>query len=515
LKLNNQTIDKVTRRDCLKWIALGPVAGCFIGCRMPEAGAGKTPGSADRTFSRVKLLPAFAPESLRSAPPPFPQVDAVALQRGGNLARFRVGDALLAPDQQDAAVFFRLTMAGRAGASNHIDLILPESREVIGTLDLRFPVTLQVFQVEIPAKRWDAVRREGVGLFLRDGDETLNIVTTSQAKDSAWEAFCPHFLLSSKAVDKREALLDALFSVRTLAPFGWEEGCVTDALLQLRDAGYTDEATAALRTHFGAFGALDHACRTDLHSIEATLPIAALARMDPEHPMIERAAHFWWHQRLRTNGVVADFSTTGEGAYTVAYPMAVVGAQTGDKDMQSMAFHQLRERMRRLRDGNDLYLRQNPDTFRRSYRNWARAYAWYMLGIVRTLQSLQDMGARDLRREFVRISEIAVERQRPDGLWSCFLDRPELLPDTSGSAGIAAAMAEGVRLGLLTDDFREPAAKTWRGLQSYLTPDGLLTGVAQSNRGGLSLQESDYRVMLSMGAGLAGQLYAALRRLEV
>lgn len=44
----------------------------------------------------------------------------------------------------------------------------------------------------------------------------------------------------------------------------------------------------------------------------------------------------------------------------------------------------------------------------------------------------------------------------------------------------------------------------------YLTPDGMLTGVAQSNRGGISLQQSDYRVISQMGMGLMAQLAAAL-----
>jgi rhamnogalacturonyl hydrolase YesR len=135
-----------------------------------------------------------------------------------------------------------------------------------------------------------------------------------------------------------------------------------------------------------------------------------------------------------------------------------------------------------------------------------------MLGIVRTLEVIpEDMDTEDLRKEFARISAQALQWQRADGLWSCFLDEADVLVDTSGSAGIAAAMATGIRLGILDSDKYTLCRKTWDGLQRYLTPDGLLTGIGQSNRGGGTLQRSDYRVMLSMGAGLAGQLYANLQ----
>nr|WKN34271.1 hypothetical protein K4G66_17985 [Tunicatimonas sp. TK19036] len=49
---------------------------------------------------------------------------------------------------------------------------------------------------------------------------------------------------------------------------------------------------------------------------------------------------------------------------------------------------------------------------------------------------------------------------------------------------------------------------TWNGLLTYLTSDGLLDGVAQSNRGGEALQRSDYRVISQIGMGLMAQLYA-------
>ena len=59
------------------------------------------------------------------------------------------------------------------------------------------------------------------------------------------------------------------------------------------------------------------------------------------------------------------------------------------------------------------------------------------------------------------------------------------------------------------EEYLKAAQKTFQGLKNHLTPDGFLTGVAQSNRGGQSLQQSDYRVISQMGMGLMAQLAAA------
>jgi len=48
-------------------------------------------------------------------------------------------------------------------------------------------------------------------------------------------------------------------------------------------------------------------------------------------------------------------------------------------------------------------------------------------------------------------------------------------------------------------------------LTAYLTSDGILSGVAQHNAGGMELQRGGYRVMSQMGLGLWAQLYAAVR----
>jgi len=100
--------------------------------------------------------------------------------------------------------------------------------------------------------------------------------------------------------------------------------------------------------------------------------------------------------------------------------------------------------------------------------------------------------------------------QSPNGLSGCYIDQPEAVADTSRSAGLAAALAVGARRGWLPPEALAAARRTRDGLAPHITLDGLLGGVAQSNRGGDSLQRGPYRVLFQMGMGLVAQLLANL-----
>ncbi len=106
-------------------------------------------------------------------------------------------------------------------------------------------------------------------------------------------------------------------------------------------------------------------------------------------------------------------------------------------------------------------------------------------GLARTLAVAQDRpDTRDLLAAYGRFARWIIPLQRPDGLWSVFVDEPSLTPDTAGSAGIAAALAIGARHGWVDAGARAAAARTLTSLQQHLTPDGFLGGVSQSNKGG-------------------------------
>lgn len=137
---------------------------------------------------------------------------------------------------------------------------------------------------------------------------------------------------------------------------------------------------------------------------------------------------------------------------------------------------------------------------------------WHFLGSVRTAQELAaHENLESLIKDIRVLADLARRTQRADGLWNCFIADPNGLPDTSGSAGIAAALALSARAGWIDSSTAiPPAERAWQGLLPHIAADGRLGGVAQSNRGGEELQRSDYRVLSAMGAGLAAQLHAAL-----
>ena len=88
-----------------------------------------------------------------------------------------------------------------------------------------------------------------------------------------------------------------------------------------------------------------------------------------------------------------------------------------------------------------------------------------------------------------------------------------MLPDSSGSAGIAAAIALAVRQGMLGREHLRTARRAKDGLMNHLSADGWLRGVSQSNKPeaeGIDLQRGPHRVIAPWGMGLLAQLLAAL-----
>jgi rhamnogalacturonyl hydrolase YesR len=141
-----------------------------------------------------------------------------------------------------------------------------------------------------------------------------------------------------------------------------------------------------------------------------------------------------------------------------------------------------------------------------------------MLGMTRTWLELRSSryaglpGMEEVGNELHRIADVALSWRQPgsDGLWTCFLDQPGTGIETSGSAGIAAALALGARHGLLRGRYLDVAGECLRALETFLNPDGILSGVSQHNAGGIVLQLSGYRVLSQMGMGLLALLYAEL-----
>lgn len=399
---------------------------------------------------------------------------------------------------------------------------IPETHEDLGVLDVRYSAVFHVFDLDIDPKLVPAINEKGIELVLDKGDNPAWFFSATPGYTDKTNGFRPQLLVYQR--DSPELVshfIDQLCSLNSIQPFGWMEGCVLDGLHQLYLRKGKRKALKTIRLHLSQFfdqnGNFIHEdpqsrpLDNKISTIETTLPFATLATLEPDHPYLNEVLAFW-DKLTNEQGLVIDYaSVTGEGAYTIGYPMAVLGKQRGDRAMMAKAYQQIQLRKQSLVRDGDIYLRHYPKDGSSRYRNWARGVTWYLLGTVRTIEVLRDqMDISDAIAEVRRVAEMVVELQLDNGLWPCFLNEPEVRPDTSGSAGIAAAMAVAVNYGWLSPEYKVYCRKTYQALLQNLSPDGLLRGVAQSNKKGEELQRSDYRVTSQMGMGLMAQLYAAL-----
>ncbi len=418
----------------------------------------------------------------------------------------------------------RLTTAIDDRELKLLSVRLADSGRPLGQLDLRYAHALETFALPLSDTDLAAAAREGIELTLDLATTPLWLLSPEVAAEAP--GLAPALLPDTPAETRPAAHLRWLASPNSLHTWGWMEGCVLDALEDLHDAypktefDFSDARRAHLEKFFPADGSLrgetprSEPCDDAIYGIEATLMFSALASDRPAHPWVDRAVA-WWLSRTNAEGAILDETLlSAEGSYTIAYPLARVAALRAREDLARAALAQLDVRRRHLWHEDAVWLRYHFHDGSRTFRNWARGLAWHFLGTARCARELRAFPGLDLQpvlADLRRLAALALALQLPDGLWRCFLDEPATAPDTSGSAGIAAALALCARHGWIEPAPALAAARRAEAaLYRHLAADGQLGGVAQSNRGGEALQRSDYRVLSSMSAGLLGQLRAAL-----
>ena len=495
---------EITRRHFLSTTTLATGASILIPRRLFAA----TPGTARHLSARVVSAPEIPlPAGKRE---PF----------GWKTAAVGAVPLVLAwPDfPADAKLTaLRLTVGLDVRDEKLVEAFLPQSGRVLGTFDVRYGCLFQVFEIPLAPPDAADIKREGVGLRLTKGAE-LRVFTEGEGIPAALQ---PHLLVpgAAEAMTEYFARLETLACVQT---FSWQGGCVLDGLLDLsaRPAHATlKEAARRQLARFVIDGKLIYenhiSAPSDgrIYGIEGTLPFAALAKLDPQSPLLDLALGSWAKKHDAEDAILDGQHTSSEGAYTVGYPLAVIARLRKDDALEQLALTQLRVRQARLFDGKMFWRTSEPKdgAIQKGNRAWARGVAWQMLGFARTLRELKHRSdLAELIASFQQLAAWILPYQRADGLWSVFVDQPALTPDTSGSAGIAAALAIGAQEGWLDATARTAAVKTLAGLKPHLTPDGFLGGVSQANKGGEGLQRGTYRVIYQMGMGLMAQLIAAL-----
>lgn len=417
----------------------------------------------------------------------------------------------------DTNLCLRVSVAQEIRDEKLLHVKIPETDNYLGVINICFSSVLVPYELKISSKHCAQISENGLELKLESKSPIWIFSEKSEKVNN--EVFLPNVLCFSKETGTVERFLECFSSINSVQAFGWREGTVLDGLWQLYTKKGYQNALDTIEQHFNLFFNNQNLCYEDGRSnpvfnaitgIESTLPFATLARLYPNHPILKLVVESWNSLR-KSNGAIVDGdikdSATAEGCYTIAYPMAVIGKLLGSEELQKSSLFQLKHRFI-LINNNKLWLRYYGNG-QYSYPNWARGAAWTLLGFIRTMSELNCQD-KEIINKFREGIKIALSMQRVDGLWNCFMDAPKALPDTSGSAGIAAAIITGVKNGYLPGSYEEYAFRCWNGLQKYITVDGFLKGAAQDNRGGIALQESDYRVIAQMGMGLMAQLHAYL-----
>ncbi|UNZ15847.1 glycoside hydrolase family 88 protein [Streptomyces sp. 891-h] len=151
---------------------------------------------------------------------------------------------------------------------------------------------------------------------------------------------------------------------------------------------------------------------------------------------------------------------------------------------------------------------------------WGRANAWSALAAVEYLEAAPRAGTdpeiTDRVRALLRRQLLALADHQPaHGVWDVLVDgQPENrgILETSGTAGIAAAMFRAAALGIEPERLRAAAWRALAGLHPYVAEDGTLTRtsagtVLQLVPFGYSVIRND--IIQPWGQGLALHAYAA------
>ncbi len=299
--------------------------------------------------------------------------------------------------------------------------------------------------------------------------------------------------------------------------FGWMFGCVLDALHDLHRATGEARYLEGLHKHLDNFiddesvnyeSPRSEIAVNNFESIELTLPFAVIAQLYPQHPAIDVAIDFL-RSRRRDDGLIYDgASITAEGCYTIAYPLMVIGQQRNDQDLIDWSWQQLALRRKALWQDGHLYLRNYNGE--KSFEDWARGIAWYILGHVRTCIASASEPSDEMRSHLQELAAWLKEKQNIQGLWYNFLGDADNPIDSSGSAGIAAALALAASRDWIDAIYMSLAQKTLAGLEQHVVDGGFLDSVARNNKRGEAEQRLPQRSCEPFALGLMGQLTAAL-----
>ncbi|PWJ55544.1 rhamnogalacturonyl hydrolase YesR [Dyadobacter jejuensis] len=466
------------------------------------------------SFSYEPLLPQ------QPTPLPVPEgmriplgLDYYTLAPTGDGLTLNVGKGKKNPK---GTVYLRLQLALDTREKDEVEIFLGKSGRKIGQSSIWYATALQLFETKLDAT-YSEISQEGIHLKMLNGIKPMYILATSADNGS-------HLLVSKIESMPTNASSSVLYSQRSVQPFGWLEGCVLDGLQELYKRKNDKKALEAIRMHLRLFLKPDggfiyedpygRISDNKFNNLEAGLPFAISAQHLPDHPSFGLFLKYC-KTRIGDNNTVKSNSLTAEGCYTIAYPLATIARDLRQPEWFEYALIELEDRIETLTDSGAVYTRAWKDKGLKTYRNWGRGYTWFMLGLIRTAEILQndspfknDSRIKHLKEVYVYYAQLALKNQQADHSWRAYLDLEETGYDCSATAGLGAMLAHGHRMGWLTG-FSNTQLKQIQGrLSQSLTPDGFLKDICQQNAAGEELQKSEYRVIAQYVLGLKAHIDA-------
>ncbi|MBO7746410.1 glycoside hydrolase family 88 protein [Paenibacillus sp. MWE-103] len=128
------------------------------------------------------------------------------------------------------------------------------------------------------------------------------------------------------------------------------------------------------------------------------------------------------------------------------------------------------------------------DNFARAL--WGRGNAWYTAGLVDYLDIVElPLGTEmfliaTLEQQVRRLRELQTE----SGMWRTLLDDPGAYEETSATAGFAYGILKAVRMGYISEAYRDAGLAALRAVIRRIDADGMVQGVSYGTRMGHSRQ---------------------------
>ena len=159
---------------------------------------------------------------------------------------------------------------------------------------------------------------------------------------------------------------------------------------------------------------------------------------------------------------------------------------TGDQKYLDRAALEMSAYLDKLQQPNGLFFHAPDSPF-----FWGRGNGWVAAGMTELLRSLPKKHPRRARilSAYRKMMATLMKYQGSDGMWRQLIDHPEAWPETSSTGMFAFAMVTGVKNGWLDNKTYGPASrKAWRGLVTYIEPNGDVRDVCEGTGKGTSVQ---------------------------